>query len=135
MRGWVIDAQVSQTGDLMDVWIFKEDRVMELVSIPWSPHIHVYGSQRDLNSLNNWLMLAEISNRFSVGATRFVKKRLSLDEYEMHDVLEINVLDSRNLRKLAEHIESKGSYSKYDLYSIDAHLAQRFFIELSLIHI
>ncbi len=132
LRGWVIDAQVSQTGDLMDVWIFKEDRVMELVSIPWSPHIHVYGSQRDLNSLNNWLMLAEISNRFSVGATRFVKKRLSLDEYEMHDVLEINVLDSRNLRKLAEHIESKGSYSKYDLYSIDAHLAQRFFIEYNI---
>ena len=60
---------------------------------------------------------------------RFIRKRLSLDQYEMHDVLEIDMIDSRKIRQLANHIESRGDFHRYTLYSVDAHLAQRFFVE------
>ena len=132
LQGWVIDAQMSESGNSMDVWILSKGEGMKLISVPWTPHIHVCGERRRLAQLEDWIKLSEISSRFSVGSTRFVKKRLSLDEYEMHDVLEINVLNSRNMRKLAEHIESKGGYNNFDLYSVDAHLAQRFFIEYNI---
>ena len=59
-----------------------------------------------------------------------MKKRLSLDKFEMHNVLEIDVLDNRKIRKLAQHIEARGEHYRYSLYSVDAHLAQRFFINL-----
>ena len=61
-----------------------------------------------------------------------VKRRLSLDEFEMHNVLEIDVLDSRKIRKAAQHIEARGDHHRYSLFSVDAHLAQRFFIEFGI---
>ena len=61
-----------------------------------------------------------------------VKRRLSLDEFEMHNVLEINVLDSRKIRKISQHIEARGDHHRYSLFSVDAHLAQRFFIEFGI---
>ena len=59
---------------------------------------------------------------------RFIRKRLSLDQYEMHDALEIDMTDSRKIRQLANHIESRG-ISSLHASLVDAHLAQRFFVE------
>ena len=50
----------------------------------------------------------------------------------MHNVLEIDVLDSRKIRKAAQHIEARGDHHRYSLFSVDAHLAQRFFIEFGI---
>ena len=105
---------------------------VELISIPWFPSIHVYAEKRFLQNLVEWVSLPEIANKFSIGRTRFVKMRLSLDEYEMQNVLEIDVLDSRKIRSLAKHVESYGEYSRFVLYSVDAHLAQRFFVEYNV---
>ena len=116
----------------MDVWIIDEERKMHPISIPWCPSLHVHSEIRLLERLQDWLLLPEIRNKFSVGAMRIVNKRLSLDEFEMYRVLEIDVQNSFNMRRLANHIEAKGDHYRYSLYSVDAHLAQRFFIEFGI---
>ena len=146
LRGWIIDAQLGISGHHMDVWISDVNGNVERICVPWCACIHVHAENQLLVNLSQWLKLPEISEKFSIGATRMVKKRLSLDEFEMHNVLEIDVLDSRKIRKISQHIEARGEHHRYSLFSVDAHLAQRFFIEfgispfqfvewLSLIHI
>ena len=132
MRGWVIDAQLGASGRNMDVWIIDVQGSVNRISVPWCAHIHVHAENRLLSNLPQWLKLPEISEKFSVGSIRMVKRRLSLDEFEMHNVLEIDVLDSRKIRKISQHIEARGDHHRYSLFSVDAHLAQRFFIEFGI---
>ena len=132
LRGWVIDAQLGATGRQMDVWIIDVQGNVNRISIPWCAHIHVHAESRLLSNLPQWLELPEIREKFSVGSIRMVKRRLSLDEFEMHNVLEIDVLDSRKIRKISQHIEARGDHHRYSLFSVDAHLAQRFFIEFGI---
>ena len=77
----------------------------------------VHAENQLMVNLPQWLKLPEISETFSIGATRMVKKRLSLDEFEMHNVLEIDVLDSRKIRKISQHIEARGEHHRYSLCS------------------
>ena len=132
LRGWVIDAQLGVTGRHMDVWIIDVQGNVNRINIPWCAHIHVHAESQLLTNLPQWLKLPEISEKFSVGPIRMVKKRLSLDEFEMHNVLEIDVLDSRKIRKMSQYIEARGDHHRYSLFSVDAHLAQRFFIEFGI---
>ena len=104
------------------------------INIPWCAHIHVHAESQLLTNLPRWLKLPEISEKFSVGPIRMVKKRLSLDEFEMHNVLEIDVLDSRKIRKMSQYIEARGDHHRYSLFSVDAHLAQRFSLNLASLH-
>jgi len=132
LRGWVIDAQLDATGHHMDVWIIDVQGNVNRICIPWCAHIHVHAESRLLGNLPQWLNLPEIRKKFSIGSIRMVKRRLSLDEFEMHNVLQIDVLDSRKIRKISQHIEARGNHHRYSLFSVDAHLAQRFFIELGI---
>ena len=132
LRGWVIDAQLSDTGRHMDVWIIDVEGNVNRICIPWCACIHVHAENRLLHNLPQWLKLPEIAEKFSIGPIRMVKRRLSLDEFEMHNVLEVDVLDSRKIRKAAQHIEARGDHHRYSLFSVDAHLAQRFFIEFGI---
>jgi len=129
LQGWIIDAQLGSHGNAMDVWMFDTGRKMHRITVPWCARIHVHAIGPQLDNLRAWLSLPEISTRFTIGSIRVVRMRLSLDEFELHDVLEIEVINSRNIRRLAQHIESHGDYHRFTLYSIDAHIAQRFFIE------
>ena len=122
LQGWVIDLQLGENGDCMDVWMIDESQNTHKITVPWCANIHVHATNSRLSNLRIWLKLPEIRNRFSIGATRIVKKRLSLDAFELHNVLEIDVLDSRNIRKLAQHIETYGDYHNFTLYSVDAYL-------------
>ena len=81
LKGWIIDAQVNSSGNEMDVWMIDDYSNVEHISIPWFPSIHVYAEKRFLQNLVEWVSLPEIANKFSIGRTRFVKMRLSLDEY------------------------------------------------------
>ena len=129
MNGWIVDAQPGDGGVSMDVWMFVEGKGVQRIVVPWLATIHVHATAARLKHLTNWLECGEITQRFAVGSMRSIRSRLSLDQYEMHDVLEIEMRNNRSIRSLAEHIESRGDYYRYALYSIDAHLAQRFFVE------
>ena len=66
----------------MDVWLMAANGCVSRLSVPWCACIHVSAENRLLDNLSEWLQLPEISSKFSVGSTRMVKKRLSLDEFE-----------------------------------------------------
>ena len=132
MKGWIIDAQLGADGTSMDVWMFVEGQGVRQLVVPWCASIHIHSAKSRLQNLMQWLEYPEVRTRFSVGAMRFIRRRLSLDQYEMHDVLEIDMIDSRKIRQLANHIESRGDFHRYTLYSVDAHLAQRFFVEYNV---
>ena len=129
MKGWVIDAQLGDDGITMDVWIFVKGSGVQHLLIPWCATIHIHSDNSRLQNLASWLEYPEVRTRFAIGTMRFIRRRLSLDQYEMHDVLEVDLADSRRIRQLANHIESRGDFHRYTLYSVDAHLAQRFFVE------
>ena len=54
------------------------------------------------------------------------RARLDLEATAQSDVLEIGLQSFQHVRGLAEHIESRGDFHRFKLYSVDAHLAQRF---------
>ena len=132
LKGWVFDVQLNRDGNKMDVWLIDDMHNIQLIVVPWSSSIQVHADYKLLTNLIKWLQLPEISKKFSVGKIKTVKKRLALDEFEMHNVLEIVVLDNRNIRRLAQHIEARGGHHRYSLYSVDVHLAQRFFVEFGI---
>lgn len=116
----------------MDVWLVGGVNGACKVNVPWCPSIHVHASSHRLNHLCAWLEQPEIRDRFGVGLMRMHRTRLSLDASEVDEVLEIDLHNSWSMRQLAAHIESRGEYRYYTLYSVDAHLAQRFQVEYAI---
>lgn len=129
MNGWIIDAQLGDDGTSIDVWMYVDKVGVQRIIVPWCASIHIHATKTHLINLASWLEYQEISQRFCVGSMRLIRRRLSLDQYEMHDVLEVDLTDSRAIRRLAQHIESRGEFHRHTLYSVDAHLAQRFFVD------
>ena len=132
MNGWIIDAQLGDNGTSIDVWMYVDKVGVQRIIVPWCASIHIHATKEHLINLARWLEYQEISQRFCVGSMRFIRRRLSLDQYEMHDVLEVDMTDSRAIRRLAHHIESRGEFHRHTLYSVDAHLAQRFFVDYNI---
>ena len=129
MNGTILDVQPAQNGTSLDVWLVDDANGTMKVNVPWCPSIHVHATRQRLRHLWAWLEQPEIRDRFGLGMMRIHRSRLSLDASEVDEVLEIDVHHSWNLRKAATHIESRGQYQHFTLYSVDAHLAQRFLVE------
>lgn len=127
--GWLLDVHSDHAGQQMLAWLIDIDGVAHRCSVPWHPTLHVHGSARDLEQLLYWLQQPEIQQRFSIGGMRQKKARLALDTYEIHQVLEIDVLLHHRLKGLAQHIEARGNFHRFSLFSVDAHVAQRFLHE------
>ena len=132
MIGSILDVQSAENGTSIDVWLVDHSRGAQKINVPWSPSIHVHATRQRLIHLMAWLEQPEIRDRFGIGFMRMHRSRLALDASEIDEVLEIDVHNSWNMRKLAGHIESRGAYHHYTLYSVDAHLAQRFQIEYGI---
>ncbi len=132
MNGLILDVQAAKNGASMDVWLVDQSQRARKVNIPWSPSLHVHATKQRLMHLWAWLEQPEIRDRFGVGLMRMHRSRLSLDVSEVDEVLEIDVHNSWSVRKLAAHIEARGRYDHYTLYSVDAHLAQRFLVEFNV---
>ena len=129
MNGTILDVQPAQNGTSLDVWLVDDANGCMKVNVPWCPSIHVHATRQRLKHLWAWLEQPEIRDRFGLGMMRIHRSRLSLDASEVDEVLEIDVHNCWNLRKAATHIESRGQYQHFTLYSVDAHLAQRFLVE------
>ena len=74
-------------------------------------------------------MQPEIQLRFGIGDVRMTRARLDLEATGHVDVLELGLHTYQHLRGLAEHVEARGDFHRFKLYSVDAHLAQRFLNE------
>jgi DNA polymerase I len=129
MIGFILDVQNAANGTSIDVWLVDDAHVPRKINLPWCPSLHVHASRQRLSHLWAWLEQPEIRDRFGLGLMRSHRSRLSLDASEIDEVLEIDVHHSWNLRKVAAHIEARGGHQHYTLYSVDAHLTQRFLVE------
>lgn len=114
----------------MTAWVVDDNGQAHACLIPWKVKLHVAGSVSHLQALERWLLQPELIRRFAISSTRMSQARLHLEQQDVRRVLEV-VLDCyRQLRPLAEHIESRGDYHRFTLHSVDAHLAQRFLTEV-----
>ena len=129
MIGTILDVQPASNGTSLDVWLVGGVNGSMKLNIPWCPSLHVHATRQRLQHLCSWLEQPEIRDRFGLGLMRMHRSRLSLDASEVDEVLEIDVHNCWHLKKVATHIESRGQYKHYTLYSVDAHLAQRFLLE------
>ena len=129
VEGWLLDvhANVSHTG--MVAWIVDDGGRAHACSIPWQPVIHIHASHAELDRLEHWLEQPEIRQRFGLARLHMTRARLDLETRGHTDVLEVGIHSFQNLRALAEHIEAHGDFHRFKLYSVDAHLAQRFLNE------
>ena len=129
IEGWLLDVHENETHTEMVAWVVDDQGVAHGCAVPWTPSIHVHASHRSLDRLEHWLNQPELRQRFGIGAMVPTRARLDLEAEGQADVLDITLRSYHHMRALAEHIEARGDFHRYTLYSVDAHLAQRFLNE------
>ncbi|MAF93707.1 hypothetical protein CMO85_03470 [Candidatus Woesearchaeota archaeon] len=129
IEGWLLDVHENETDTEMVAWVVDDEGQAHGCVVPWQPSIHVHASHRSLDRLEHWLNQPELRQRFGIDAVLPVRARLDLEAEGQADVLSIVLHSYRHLRALAEHIEARGDFHQFTLYSVDAHLAQRFLNE------
>ena len=126
IEGWLLDVHENETNTGMVAWIVDDFGTAQGCVLPWKPTIHVHGSHRSLDGMEHWLTQPELRHRFGIGSLLTTQARLSLEAEGRVDVLAITLRSYQHIRALAEHIEARGDFHRFKLYSVDAHLAQRF---------
>tara|TARA_B100000683_G_scaffold89307_1_gene88161 strand:+ start:10115 stop:12607 length:2493 start_codon:yes stop_codon:yes gene_type:complete len=126
IEGWLLDVHANNDNTGMTAWVVDENGRAHACAVPWQPVIHVHASYTDLNRLEHWLEQPEIRQRFRLTQPHMTRARLDLEATGQSDVLEVGLELFQHVRGLAEHIESRGDFHRFKLYSVDAHLAQRF---------
>lgn len=129
IEGWLLDVHENDAATGMVAWLIDRQGKAHACQLEWAPKLHIHGTSSSLEQLEHWLEQPEIVQRFSIGECGLRRAQLSLGQSDSHDVLEVEVLCSRFLKGLAQHIESRGDFHAYSLYSVDAHHAQRFLNE------
>ena len=129
IEGWLLDVHGNTSSTGMVAWIVDGQGTPHACSVPWNPVIHVHAPLRELDRLEHWLMQPELRQRFGIKGVGSRRARLDLEADHSVNVLEIEVGRHPQVRALAEHIEARGDFHRYKLYSVDAHLAQRFLNE------
>ncbi|MGA0240359.1 MAG: hypothetical protein ACO3L7_03305, partial [Poseidonia sp.] len=127
--GWLLDVHENAHNTGMMVWIIDETGTAHACEIPWTAALHVHAPSIELQQLEHWLMLPEISARFGVLGVERRAMHLDLEGEGRTSVLEVRIGPFHHLKALAEHIEVRGDFHRYTLYSVDAHLVQRFLNE------
>lgn len=110
----------------MIAWILDDCGSAHRCPCPWMPTLQVSGKSKDLEHLELWLEQPEIQTKYGIRSIHYIKARLDLEEYEIHRVLEVEVSSGRMLKPLGQHIEHKGDFTRFTLYSLDANVVQRF---------
>ncbi len=126
IEGWLLDVHANHDNTGMTAWVVDDEGLAHACEVPWQPVIHVHASHDDLNRLEHWLEQPEIRQRFQLNRPHMTRARLDLEATAQSDVLEIGLQSFQHVRGLAEHVESRGDFHRFKLYSVDAHLAQRF---------
>ena len=129
VEGWLLDVHENTSNTGMVAWVVDDDGQAHACSVPWQPVIHVHASHHDIDRLEHWLEQPEIRLRFGLGQLHITRARLDLETRGETDVLEVSLRSFQHLRGLAEHIEARGDFHRFKLYSVDAHFAQRFLNE------
>ena len=113
----------------MVLWIHDGNKVIP-IEYKWKPCIHVSGEKSRLFRLEEWLVQPEIKSKFSISETYWERAKLSLYSDDIAEVLCVEIDLNNNLLALAKHIEERGQFIHFQIYSVDAHLSQRFLLEL-----
>jgi len=129
IEGWLLDVHENALNTGMMVWISDEAGTAHACEVPWTAALHVHASSIELQRLEHWLMLPEISARFGVLGVERRAMHLDLEGEGRTTVLEVRIGPFHHLKAIAEHIEARGDFHRYTLYSVDAHLVQRFLSE------
>ena len=129
IEGWLLDVHENAHSTGMVVWLVDEGGQAHACEVPWTASLHVHASSSEMERLEHWLMLPEISTRFNVLGVSRRLMRLDLEGEDRTPVLEVRIGPFHHLKALAEHIEARGDFHRYTLYSVDAHLVQRFLNE------
>ena len=126
IEGWLLDVHENETNTEMVAWVVDDFGVAHGCVLPWKPTIHVHASHHSLDRLEHWLTQPELRQRFGIASLLTTHARLNLETEGHVDVLAIALRSYQHMRALAEHIEARGDFHRFKLYSVDAHLAQRF---------
>ena len=129
-EAWILDAHSNNSSDGMVLWIHDGNKVIP-IEYKWKPCIHVSGDKSRLFRLEEWLAQPEIKSKFSISETYWERAKLSLYSDDIAEVLCIEIKMNNNLLALAKHIEERGQFIHFQIYSVDAHLSQRFLLELN----
>ncbi len=129
-EAWILDAHSNNSSDGMVLWIHDGNKVIP-IEYKWKPCVHVSGEKSRLFRLEEWLAQPEIKSKFSISETYWERAKLSLYSDDIAEVLCIEIKMNNNLLALAKHIEERGQFIHFQIYSVDAHLSQRFLLELN----
>ena len=129
IEGWLLDVHQNENSNGMVAWLVDDEGRSHRCDVTWAPVLHVHASLHELEQLEHWLLQPEIAGAFFIQTVEWTKLRLDLERHDLSMVLEVHVERFHRLRGLAEHIEARGDFHRYTLYSVDAHFVQRFLNE------
>ena len=133
IEGWLLDVHEHASSTGMVVWVVDDVGQAHRCDVAWNLSLHVHGTLADLDALEHWLQQPEIQARFTLRRIQRRQHRLDLERHDRSTVLELELERALHLRRLAEHIEARGQFHRFTLYSVDAHLAQRFLNDMSCV--
>ena len=113
--GWLLDVHENAHNTGMVVWIIDETGTAHACEIPWTAALHVHAPSIELQQLEHWLMLPEISARFGVLGVERRAMHLDLEGEGRTSVLEVRIGPFHHLKALAEHIEARGGFPSLHL--------------------
>ena len=124
IEGWLLDVHANHDNTGMTAWVVDDEGRAHACEVPWQPVI-VHASHAD-QSLGALARAARNSTALPAQPAPHGAGTAGLGGHRSKaDVLEIGLQSFQHFG-LAEHVESRGDFHRFKLYSVDAHLAQRF---------
>ncbi len=90
----------------------------------YDPRFYVHGTPHDLDSL-----AADLVSDPAVKELSWERYPLSLDDDTPQPVLGVAIRHYAKLRPLAERVEQRGEYARYQLFNVDLRLSYRYLLE------
>jgi len=127
MHGWIIDAYGDYDRDSMVLWLWNERGAHRIEDPRFLPTFYLHATPAELPEIRRRTEILD-----GVREVREVSRRIALEDDEPKSVLEIVPRHYRDIRELADILDSNGGYIDHRLYNVDLRFSQRYAMDHGL---
>ena len=130
LRGWLLDVYPNYEFNYMTSWLKLEGNGgtscctragAEQLSERFEPRFYVQGRVKRLHEL-----IAKLKSYPEIKGLELTKHRVSIDDPQEKQVLEVTMRSYRELKSCAAMIDREGKYAEFQLFNVDLRLSQKY---------
>lgn len=128
VEGWILDTYLDEISEKMVLWIKEDCGKVTKHFIGWTSFLHVKADSDDLKKLESKLRKTEYQMLY--GDMNFSREHrlTSHENYLPSEVLRISLTKPSKIKQVADVISALGDWDKYEIFSVDSKLSQRFLL-------